>query len=373
MLLSRQEREQLARRRFQSPELRQTGGAKPKWYCRYYKDVRDVTGAIRRVEAREYFGFVSQVKPVAAKRLHAAFVEKLNRGAFGVEAEATIGEWIDEWWPMHRCLLKESSRGLYAKHIDNHIRPFLGALKFGDLNQRAIQQWVAHLVGKGLATSTRRGVVAVLQAVISGAIDAGLYSGPPLFRKLKLGPEKRVHDRRIWTPEQFRTILSLLEPETKAMALVATVTGLRVGEIMGLRWRDCDFARGILYIRQRLYLGDLDSPKRGEREVSMGGLGPTLEALPRLAERIFRGSEHTYHSRLKAAIRKAKCDFPGARWHTLRRSFATWAKEYGADIVDVSRTLGHQSIQQTEDYIIGVAPLADLQQHLLASLTEKIQ
>lgn len=69
MLLTKEHLDAMGRRRFQSPRLQQTEGEKPKWFCRYYKDVRHANGKLDRVEDRKYFGFVHEVKPTAAQAM----------------------------------------------------------------------------------------------------------------------------------------------------------------------------------------------------------------------------------------------------------------------------------------------------------------
>lgn len=343
----------MGRRRFQSPELRQTDGEKPKWYCRYYKSVRDVAGNERRVEKREYFGFVASVKPLEAKKRHGKFINDLNRDAFGVIAEATVGEWIKEYQATAYPTMKVSSQGLYDSHIENHIEPYWKEVKFTDLDKLKVQRFINALIAKGLAYSTRAVVMKIFRSIINAAEDIELYKGPNLWRKLRYGTQESINDRRALSPDEFRAILTHMDAEMRVMAMIAAVTGLRVCELCALRWQDVDLSAQLIRVRQRRYKGTTTPPKSGKayRQVSLAGLAPALSELPKTGDLIFGGTERHYEYAVDKAATDAKCNFKGFGWHTLRRSYATWSFQRGTDLLDLSVSMGHANIEMTREYI----------------------
>jgi integrase len=65
-------------------------------------------------------------------------------------------------------------------------------------------------------------------------------------------------------PDQVARLLAILREPVRTMALIGVLTGLRVGEILGLRWQDGDFKQGELRVEQAVYRGSVGSPRLGE-------------------------------------------------------------------------------------------------------------
>lgn len=354
MLLSREARDAMGRRRFQSPKLQQTEGDEPKWYCRYYKSVRTVSGAEKRVDARHYYGFVATLKPVAAKKAHLAFVERLNKDALTVETQATVGEWIKEFEALRLPALKASTAEVYKQTIARHIEPWFRNVRFCDLTKAVIQRFVNGLRAKGLAKSTTGYVVKLLSTIIRDAEDVELYTGPDLFRRLNLGPAGGVYDKRIPTKDQFRHIIEALDPETRLIALTCALTGLRGCEVLGLPWSSLDLTQGLIYVTQRRYRGRIDTPKteKSRRQASLCGLAPAYAALNRTDDLVFPLCVDTYRHRLHAAAKIAGFQIKGLGFHVFRRAFASWQTQAGVPLAALVEMMGHGSAAQTMRYIV---------------------
>jgi integrase len=349
----------MGRRRFQNPKLRQTTGEAPRWYCRYYEYTRGLDGTEKRRDVWHYYGSVASMKPTAAKKAHMAFVEQINSRASDPVSHATVGQWIDEFWALHKDTLKRTSQVLYEVQIRKHIRPFFADVKFADLDRMTVQRWMNDRIRAGLAYNTRRQLAGVLRAIITTAEDAGLYEGPNLFRRLNYGVERPVHELRLLTWPEFQRVLGCLDDSTRPMARLAALTGMRFCELAGLEWKHLDFRAELILVRQRKLRDDIDVPKSRQsiRDVPMGGLRPMLEALPRTGRFVFPEPERFYKGALKGAAIAAACDWKGFGWHDLRRLYASEMARHGANLVDLSRSLGHASIDQTAAYIRGVGDI----------------
>ena len=125
--------------------------------------------------------------------------------------------------------------------------------------------------------------------------------------------------------------------------VVALNTGMRRNEILSLKWQDVDFVKGFILIE--------DSKSGRARKVSMNAaVFETLKGLPRSSEYVFFNPETKTHIKdIKTGFKSAckKAGTKGLRLHDLRHTAASWMIEAGADLVTVSKILGHSSIQMT--------------------------
>jgi integrase len=138
--------------------------------------------------------------------------------------------------------------------------------------------------------------------------------------------------------------------------LIAARTGMRLGEVLALKWGNVDFEKGVIWVKRSYRRGRVTPPKNGKvRKVDMSAqLAETLKAeLPKAADELIVNRDGYFmeqnfvrrvYDRImkKAALRKRK-------FHSLRHSFASILLSKGAQLVYVSRQLGHSSVSITSD------------------------
>jgi integrase len=198
-------------------------------------------------------------------------------------------------------------------------------------------------------------------------------------------PEKRaVREKRILTPEQIPQLLSHVEEPFRTMVLLGVLTGLRIGEILGLRWKDLDLGSGKLKVEQAVYRGFTGTPKtKGSRrtlplpETLTGALKRLqLDSTQRSDETlVFHTSKGTafgdtnlLHRVLKPAGRKIGASWIG--WHTLRRTHATLFQVAGGSLKDTQAQMGHSKLSTTlEIYTI---PIPQHQRDAVDKLSELV-
>jgi integrase len=167
--------------------------------------------------------------------------------------------------------------------------------------------------------------------------------------------------KRILEENEIQKLIETAPTKYASIIRTAVFTGLRLGELLGLKWSDVDFARGVISVRRQLtQQGDLTEPKTasGRREVVMfPDLGRFLRE-HRLASAfsaddhfVFTTREGTPHLQgnvTKRGLAKAataaglnQSGEPTLRMHDLRHCFASMLIREGADVVFVSRQLGH--------------------------------
>jgi integrase len=176
-------------------------------------------------------------------------------------------------------------------------------------------------------------------------------------------PVRSSGDIEVFSPEEvWALVRAACAEQDGAVFLTAAFTGLRMGELLALRWRDVDFAGRTIRVRASYYLGQLTTPKSGKvRAVPMAP--DVAAALARLAQRVhwvgdddlvFAGEAGRYldgsalRRRYKAAL--AAAGLRPLRFHDLRHTFGTRmiAK---ADIRRVQEWMGHADIQTTMRYL----------------------
>jgi len=145
------------------------------------------------------------------------------------------------------------------------------------------------------------------------------------------------------------------------MVLLGLLTGMRIGEILGLRWRDVNLDGGQLRIAQAIYRGMVSTPKTKASRRILPLPQPVVSALTALLPAPGLDTEETlvFHSRkgtplndtnlllrhLKPAGRKIGT--PWLSWHTLRRTHATQLQMAGGTIKDAQAQLGHTKLSTT--------------------------
>ena len=206
-----------------------------------------------------------------------------------------------------------------------------------------------------VSDSTTNRELACLKTMLNLAVAWGKLGTSPAAKVKKF--REPASRERILSPEEASRLLQAAGPDIRPVIITAIGTGMRRGEILSLKWTDLDFVRGIISIR---------TSKSGKpRQVPMSGnVAEALGAVPRRGEHVFHNSETGTHIKdvktgFRAACARAKKNpddekdpgITGLRFHDLRHTFASKALELGADIMTVSRILGHSSIQMTAKYL----------------------
>lgn len=200
--------------------------------------------------------------------------------------------------------------------------------------------------------------------VLSAAVEWG-YIQTNLATGVRL-PTLTVQQERIaLTPEQLRQLVAELEEPYKSMVLIATLAGLRRGELFALRWCALDFERKVIHVRESLYEGHFSTPKTRSsiRNIAMsdvlagmfGDLRPKDATANDLVFVSRVGTPLRSENFLKRIIHSAceRLKLPRVGWHTLRHTSATLLHEH--EPLRVAKAiLGHSDLQTTLGYTHGL-------------------
>jgi integrase len=164
-------------------------------------------------------------------------------------------------------------------------------------------------------------------------------------------------------------LLEKLPEPSKSLVWLLVLTGLRVGELLALRWQDVDLKAGVLRVRRTLYEGHFDEPKTrsSARAVPLGPQGNLIlskfkpESLANAEALVFQSSRGTPLCRRNLSNRQLipvceELKIAGLNWHSLRHANATLLDSVGTPLGTVQALLGHSSAEITRSVYVHSPP-----------------
>lgn len=280
----------------------------------------------------------------------------------------TTGEFLERWLEdIVRRKRRERTYWGYRSIVEHHLAPGLGDVPLHALDRRVVQTWANRQKGAPLTIQHR---VDCLRSALTQAVKWNLIETNPAMR-LDLEPaQKRVV--RALTPDDAQAILDAMEGcWFSPLVTVSLYTGLRQGELLGLRWEDVDLKRDSLTVHKSLARLPgthgvrfvLTEPKSNLSRRTIPLIGPAADVLRahqrwQMANggswkglvfarptRPIDGSALTHE--FQAALERA--GLPKMRWHDLRHATASLLIAQGVPLAVVSAILGHSGIAITVD------------------------
>ena len=312
------------------------------------------------------------------------------------DSSITLGEWMARWMEEYKKpILRPSTYSGYSKDIENHILPYLGAKKLTQLKTSEIQKHYNYLLesgrvkdngkGKGLANATVRGIHMVLREALDSAVREGLIPRNPADGTSP--PKIHRKEKQVLTKDELETFMKLIENDESWYDFFYTemLTGMRAGEICGVRWEDFDeddrtlrVVRSVDFVHGELVIGETKT-EDGKRTIY---LPDSLWRL--LAERKRKSfSEWIFPNLLKPelpldpakAYRQLKSilkkgGLPDIRLHDLRHTFTSHAANSGIAPKTLSEIVGHSKASFTLDHYAHVT--SDMQKNASNIVTNYI-
>ena len=293
------------------------------------------------------------------------------------ECRMTLGEWLDKWLDEYMLFtIKERTLEGYRKMINNQIKPHIGNRQLAYLATADIQRFYNKIKKEGrlkthpihgneLANTMVRKVHMVLHQALDVAVKERLIVRNPTNGTTI--PKKIRTEKQVLNDEQLGIFLNAIkqEPYWYDFFYVEIMTGLRRGEICGLKWSDISFLDGTLSVKRSVSskagggvtVGDTKTGA-GVRTIVMPPSVATVlqkKQTTAVSQWVFPNFENSAlplnptaaYDKLKRILKRA--ELPLIRFHDLRHTFATHAIQGGVDAKTLAGLLGHTDASFTLD------------------------
>lgn len=282
---------------------------------------------------------------------------KLINGELFDKQIPTVDEYSKVSFEIHSSTRKATTQNDYKISYQKHIKPYLGNKKLDSLKASDIALW-QNKVLETVSPRRLKNIRAVLSTIIQDALKDEIITRNPL-PLVKLPRAEKVEIEPFSISDIF-TILDTAQDQYKNFYALAFFTGMRSGEMIGLRWEDIDFKRKEISVKRAIKMGVISTPKT---QSSVRDIDIIDSLLPYLKEQykitgdknsyvfLNKQDEHFYDIK---RIRNThwtkllkKCNLKYRPIYHTRHTFATIMLENGEDILWVSNMLGHTDSTMT--------------------------
>jgi integrase len=336
-----------------------------KWYYQFYTG-EIINGKRKKITKR---GFKTK------KEAEKAMIEAMaayQKGEYVEPSKMLYQDYMQDWLKTKRNL-GEQTLELYDSYLRTHIIPALGHIPLAKLTAHDIELFLDSLHEKGLAPATIKRIFSVVNASLNAAANKDLIT-KNVANKVEKPKVKQHRELVIWEPSFVNEFLQKTRYASRYWIAVylAIMTGMRQGEILGLRWSDIDFEKRYLTIQQTVNRHrEIKPGAKTKRSVRSVALSPeTVEVLKEhrqliVQERIALGPEYQNNDLVvctkfggpvtQRAIQKVWTSFlektgaPKITFHDLRHTHASLLIKQGVHIKVISERLGHSSVAITMD------------------------
>ncbi len=364
----------------------------------------------------KYKTFSAKTRNAAAKKL-SDFIANQKEFEPDVICQYTVEKWLNKWLADYVAKnVKVSTRVSYEGIVKNQLIPHIGHIKLTELKKTDIEKMYNELLthgradGKGgLGVKTINNVKLCLHKALQTALENEyIIKNPADIAKVPTlkSTQTQKKEIEILSKHEQQALMAVCDNSPYGMGIITTLyTGVRMGELLGITWKDIDFTKKTIRIskqvnrlkdysenakaKTRLGIQEDTKTKTSNRVISISDI-----LAERLKEYKQEQEEHikqwgdiyqnlgmvfarddgyyidpsTFRDNYKAILKKA--GLKSYTFHALRHTFATRALEAGVPIKVVSKILGHASVQITMDTYMHVLP--ELQNEAMNRIAEFI-
>jgi integrase len=288
-----------------------------------------------------------------------------------VETDLARGEWTDpragrvlfaEWaarWRETTTNLRPNTRALHAYLLRRFLMPAFADTAVADLDLMAVRSWLARLEREAVSPNTVAKAYRLLARIMDTAVDASLIVRNPC--SVKGAATERAPEMRVATVAQVAALAQAIDPRYRALVLVAAYSGLRWGELVGLRVKRVDLLHGWITVAEQAteidgqFTWGPPKTEAGRRTVTLPAVAAAALAehlstysQPGPDGLVFTSAEggllrrSNFNRRVWQPAKRA-VGLEGLRFHDLRHTSATLSIAAGASIRELMARMGHSS------------------------------
>lgn len=350
----------------------------------------------RTSQGKALYGYVYAKTYYELKKKMTRAVQEQHEESKRIDADYTaiqLKSVAEEWFRSVQPRIKESTRAKYKNLLNSYVMPSLGEECIHTLSYERLEQFCSQLLltggkeGKGLSPKTVSDVFSLIRMILQYSVNKGNI--PPCTAKTITVRQQQRETRVLSRSEQKRLCQYLYAHlDNRNMGiLICLFTGLRVGEICALKWRDISLQEQTLYVHQTMQRiqSQTDAKKRTKILISTPKSTCSIRKIPLPDELTqvlwrFKSSEDTYiltgsgkyiePRTMQNHFKKIaeECLIQNASYHALRHTFATRCVELGFDVKSLSEILGHAAVNITMNRY--VHPTMDLKRENMKRLSD---
>jgi len=339
----------MARTRYQYGEIVvKHGKAHDSYMGRWKEDFRLPNGQVIRRKRSKVFGIVGRITEKQAKRQLDGILARVNDPGYLPESATTFQALAEEWSEQAFREMKPSTVLNMRGHLTNHLLPFFGKRQVREITTRDIDAFLSRLA---VSRKTKKNIFGTFKLILKQGRAWGNVRENIWESAKKIG--KSETEVRAYTDAEVESILDRSTGAKRLFYWLAVETGMRSGELTGLRCLDLDPFKKLVRVRQAVWRGKVQTPKTknairdipipvqivdalrehiGSREE--GFVFVTKSGRPWNADLVLK---RHLHGKLKVT----------GNLHAFRHTFATRQLNAGVPVAVVSKILGHGSISTT--------------------------
>lgn len=293
-------------------------------------------------------------------------MEVANRTGVGfIPKDITFAEWAMKWLETYKKPDVDENTYIdtYMNCVVKHIIPYLGKATLSNIKPIDIKSF--YTTKQHMSTSRLSKMRICLNGIFETAIDNGLCSQNPA-RGITFISQKDKSIKKVYSDDEIK-IVETLSVNDMPEIVVLLETGLRRGELLGLKWSDIDFYKKTISVNRSIATKkgggiSIHSPKWNsyrtnplsntaisifanlKNQKSNGYIFPLANGNPQ--------NPNTWSQKLQRFMNNLPPDIPRLTAHELRHTYGTYLRRHKVDIYSIQKVMGHKDINVTSEIYV---------------------